>query len=140
MTSTYIQAIRGKFSGIMSWADLDSLWQRILQDTDGWYLYDTNAVPPTEPLAAIELASEMDSIRQDLHTRHKHDYCGIVYADNPAEPTFIKIYDPDNLGVVCGFSDNPPLPRWILSHIPAEAVERHKPKPGGWRRWIPGKL
>ncbi|MCG8047412.1 MAG: hypothetical protein N0E48_17590 [Candidatus Thiodiazotropha endolucinida] len=28
------------------------------------------------------------------------------------------IYDPNNLGVSCGYSDNPPLPGWVLSKLP----------------------
>lgn len=140
MTSTYQQALRGKFSGIMGWADLDALWQRVLRNATHWYLYDTSASPPVAPLAGDTLAAQLAHIRRELHDRHQHDYCGIVYADNPHEPAFIKVYDPDNLGVVCGFSDNPPLPRWILSQQPAEPLEQRKPKPGGWRRWFPGNF
>ena len=45
--------------------------------------------------------TEIDRLlRQD----HAEDYCGIVYADDLQQPRFIKIYDPNNLGVSCGYS------------------------------------
>ena len=59
--------------------------------------------------------TEIDKL---LRKEHDEDYCGIVYADAPSAPTFIKIYDPNNLGVSCGYSDNPPLPGWVMSLIP----------------------
>ncbi|MGD8514362.1 MAG: hypothetical protein PVF52_02035 [Granulosicoccaceae bacterium] len=138
MTMTYQQAMQGKFTGIMTWTDLDALWQRIRDSESPWYVYDTEGSPPEAPLAPEQLAQQLGVIDRELHTRHEHDYCGIVYADKPAQPSFIKVYDPDNLGVVCGYSDNPPLPRWVLSHMPPAQLEQIKPKPSGWRRWIPG--
>jgi hypothetical protein len=138
--TTYTQAMKGKFTGIMSWADLDTLWQRIRDSEAPWYVYDTDDSPPEAALEPEQLTQQLKLINHELHTRHEHDYCGIVYADNPEQPTLIKVYDPDNLGVVCGYSDNPPLPRWLLSHMPPVRVENNKPKPGGWRRWLPGSF
>lgn len=135
--TTYQQAMQGKFTGIMKWADLDALWQRIRTSQSNWYVYDTDAAPPLTTLDADQLAQQIEFIDRELHTRHEHDYCGIVYADNPRQPGFVKIYDPDNLGVVCGYSDNPPLPRWVLSVMPPEQLEQNKTRPGGWRRWLP---
>jgi hypothetical protein len=57
------------------------------------------------------------SINALLHREHEEDYCGIVYAGNTQQPAFIKIFDPNNLGVTCGFSAKPPLPGWIMSRI-----------------------
>jgi len=53
-----------------------------------------------------------------LRREHQEDYCGIVYANDLQTPGSIKIYDPNNLGVSCGYNDNPPLPGWIMSRIP----------------------
>jgi hypothetical protein len=66
---------------------------------------------------------------------HREDYCGIVYADDLRTPTFVKIYDPNNLGVVCGFSDAPPLPGWVMSLIPPVDLPSTRPLPKNRRRW-----
>jgi hypothetical protein len=34
----------------------------------------------------------------------------------------VKIYHPGNLGVVCGFSDQPTYPGWILSTMPPRDI------------------
>jgi hypothetical protein len=34
----------------------------------------------------------------------------------------IKIFDPNNLGMVCGTSNTPVPPRWLLTRIPPEAI------------------
>ena len=59
----------------------------------------------------------------------------MVYVDNKTEPSFIKIYDPNNLGVVCGFSDNPPLPGWIVSLIKPEPLDENTFLPQSRKRW-----
>jgi hypothetical protein len=46
----------------------------------------------------------------------------------------VKIFDPHNLGVSCGFSDNPPLPGWILSKL-APIDLKVSTLPGNRRRW-----
>jgi len=46
----------------------------------------------------------------------------------------VKIYDPHNLGVTCGYSDNPPLPGWVLSRLAPVDLEAAR-QPAGRRRW-----
>jgi len=114
----FMQTYRGAFSGILRWPQLDELWETLRQQTDKqWYIY---AVGETDPL---------------LRSEHKEDYCGIVYVDNRQSPSFIKIYDPHNLGVVCGFSDNPPLPGWILSLQEPIDLQTALPPAGNRRSW-----
>ena len=112
----YTAAFRGRFSGVLYWPDLDQFWQQLRRRKQaGWFLYAVGELPPTAPATADQVEqfiTEMDAL---LRREHKEDYCGVVYADDLQEPTFVKIYDPNNLGVVCGFSDNPPLPGWVLS-------------------------
>ena len=86
------------------------------------------------PAGADELARFIDEIDMLLRREHDHDYCGIVYADDPAAPAMVKIYDPNNLGVSCGYSDNPPLPGWVLSRLPPVDLEATR-QPAGRRRW-----
>jgi hypothetical protein len=132
----YIQIYRGAFSGILRWPQLDELWNRLRQQTTKqWYIYAVGETPPTAPSDREQLDTFLTSIDKLLRTEHEEDYCGIVYVDNRELPTFIKIYDPNNLGVVCGFSDNPPLPGWILSLEKPIDLEAALPPPGNRRRW-----
>ena len=114
----FLAAFKGGFSGILRWPQLDELWRRIREDADGgWYIYAVGGRPPDSPSSGQQLTRFLDEIDKLLRTDHEEDYCGIVYADNRDRPTFIKIYDPNNLGVVCGSSESPPLPGWMLSKL-----------------------
>lgn len=128
-------AFRGKFTGILQWPQLDALWDTLKQSDDDWYIYAIGTAVPEQPVSAAELARFIDEIDQLLHKEHEEDYCGIVYTDSKEYPGFVKIFDPNNLGVVCGFSDNPPLPGWILSTIKPEPLEDMRPLPGNRKRW-----
>jgi hypothetical protein len=70
-----------------------------------------------------------------LRREHDEKYCGIVYADDLQSPSFIKIYDPNNLGVSCGYSDNPPLPGWVLSKIQPVDLQSTQVVPKNRQRW-----
>lgn len=132
----FVARFRGAFSGVLHWEKLDALWSDLRRQTDKhWYIYAVGETPPTMPASAAELDTFLTEIDALLRKEHEEDYCGIVYADDLQDPGFVKIYDPGNLGVVCGFSDNPPLPGWILSLIPPLDLEHALPPPGNRRRW-----
>jgi hypothetical protein len=76
--------------------------------------------------------TEIDNL---LRSEHDEKYCGIVYADDLQAPSFVKIYDPHNLGVSCGYSDNPPLPGWILSKLPPVDLPAAQHVPKNRKRW-----
>jgi hypothetical protein len=115
----FLAAFRGSFTSALRWPQLDALWQRVRERDDlGWYLYHVGDPPPTQPADSARVLAFVDEIDALLRAEHQEDYCGIVYADDPAEPALIKIYDPHNLGVSCGCSDNPPLPGWVMSLLP----------------------
>lgn len=130
----FLERLRGRFTGIMKWDDLSILWGRLPAGGD-WYVYDTTEPPPAAPLSRLELIERLAGIDAYLRREHDEDYCGIVYVDDPRAPTYIKVYDPNNLGVGCGFSDNPPYPKWILSLMPPQALP-DRSAPHGWRRWL----
>jgi hypothetical protein len=131
--SAFQQLNCGRLWSIMSWDQLTAFWGRLAPD--GWYLYAVGETVPTEPAGAATTAEFVKRIDELLRDDHRHDYCSIVYADNLDAPTFIKIYDPNNLGVSCGFSTNPPLPGWIMSRVPPEDLQAERQPPEGRRRW-----
>ena len=124
----FYAAFRGYLKGIKGWQDLDTLLNTLEATNDGrWYIYTLADQPPETPAATGQFRAFLHDTNQLLRQRHQEDYCGIVYVDNVEQPQFVKIYDPDNLGVVCGFSDNPPLPGWILSR--EKPCDLNEPEP-----------
>ena len=130
----YMTAFRGSFTSALRWPQLDALWERVRAAPAGWFVYAVGEPPPGEVASERELLRFVDEIDQMLRREHEHDYCGIVYADNPREPAMIKVYDPHNLGVSCGYSNNPPLPGWVLSRVAPVDLEAAR-QPAGRRRW-----
>ena len=128
-------AFRGSFTGMLRWEDLDALWQTVRGNAAGWYVYAIGEAPPTAPAGAEAVQRFIAEVDALLRQEHEEDYCGIVYADSKTEPTMIKIFDPNNLGVSCGFSDNPPLPGWVLSRLPPVALYDRAHRPENRKRW-----
>lgn len=131
----YLQAFSGGFSGILRWSDLDALWAQLRLQPEGWYLYAVGEAPPTLPLTGAQCLAFIEHINLLLREEHEADYCGIVYVDDRSQPGFIKIYDPNNLGVSCGISTARILPGWILSHLPPIDLPAALLPPAGRRRW-----
>jgi hypothetical protein len=117
-SNDYLKIFKGSFTSALRWPQLDDLWRVVKADANsGWYIYAIGDPPPEESVNEAKLVTFIDRIDELLRREHDENYCGIVYADDLVRPSFIKIYDPNNLGVSCGYSDNPPLPGWILSKI-----------------------
>lgn len=132
----YLQAFRGSFSSLMRWNDLDAFWDVLRQRADtGWYVYAIGEAVPAQPASPEQVKTFIQEIDRLLREEHAEDYCGIVYVDDKQDPGFIKIYDPNNLGVTCGYSDNPPLPGWVLSLIPPVELNQQTFLPQNRRRW-----
>jgi hypothetical protein len=131
----YLAAFRGSFTSALRWPQLDALWEHVRAEPDGWYVYAVGETPPQQPAERTQLLNFIDEIDGLLRSEHDEDYCGIVYADEPARPAMIKIFDPNNLGVSCGYSDNPPLPGWVLSRLPPVDLPAARVQPAGRRRW-----
>jgi hypothetical protein len=135
-TSPFLQKYRGFLAGVMKWDDLDALWQRIRDDSGAqWFLYQVGEPVPGAAATREQLLQFIDSMDELLRREHDEDYCGIVYVDDPAKPAFVKIYDPNNLGVVCGYSDNPPLPGWVMSQVPPQDLQVAFPPTASRKRW-----
>jgi len=132
----FMVAFRGSFSGVLRWHQLDELWANLKKDAaNGWYIYAIGEAPPDEISTAEALHRFIDEIDVLLRREHQEDYCGIVYVDDFSTPGFVKIFDPGNLGVSCGYSDDPPLPGWILSKLAPADLQAPAPLPGNRRRW-----
>jgi len=133
---TFYTAFRGHFTSLLRWEDLDDFWRVVRKNAAaGWYVYAIGEPAPVQPSTAEQVNNFLNEIDALLRTEHQEDYCGIVYTDSKTEPSMIKIFDPNNLGVQCGFSDNPPLPGWILSRLPPVSLEGDDHRPEGRKRW-----
>jgi hypothetical protein len=132
----FVTRFRGAFSGILKWSQFDALWS-ILQDSNdgGWYVYHVGEAPPDSPCSSEEFTTFLQHMNEMLRKEHAEDYCGVVYVDQPEAPTYIKIFDPNNLGVSCGYSDNPPLPGWIISRIAPVDLPNALPPAQNRKRW-----
>lgn len=132
----FLSAFRGSFVSALRWPQLDALWTALSELNDGaWFVYAVGEAPPETPLTVPELAHFIREIDHFLRQEHAEDYCGIVYADSLTRPGMIKIYDPHNLGVSCGFSDNPPLPGWVVSRLAPCDLPSTRVLPNSRRRW-----
>ncbi len=132
----YLRAFRGSFTSALRWHHLDSLWEVLRMDAGGgWYIYAVGEQPPSGVVDADGFNHFISEIDELLRKEHDEDYCGIVYADDLTAPSFVKIYDPNNLGVSCGYSDNPPLPGWVMSKIQPVDLPSTQVLPGNRKRW-----
>jgi hypothetical protein len=131
----FLDRFRGRFTSLLSWESLDNFWVVLRAQPEGWYLYAVGEAVPESSSSRDDTLKFIDAVDALLRKDHHEDYCGIVYADDAANPSLIKIYDPQNLGVSCGFSTNPPMPGWIMSRLPPVLIEDRRPLPEGRRRW-----
>lgn len=135
-SDAFHKAFRGNFRSLLSWQQLDEFWNVVRHHADaGWYLYAIGTPVPAHRSSAEEVVRFIVEIDKLLHSEHHEEYCGIVYTDSMEAPALIKIFDPNHLGVSCGFSNNPPLPGWIMSLIPPQPIESQRPLPASRQRW-----
>ena len=92
-------------------------------------------MPPTLPADVEAFLRFLDESQALLHKEHEELYCGIVYVDRTDAPEMIKVYDPSNLGVSCGSSDNPPLPGWVVSKLAPIDLPHALQPPRNRQRW-----
>ena len=137
LPAPFLQAWKGFFQNLLRWEDLDRFWEVLRRSEGPWYIYAVGEAPPNEPVDQATLLKFIDEIDTLLHTEHEEEYCGIVYVDSPEAPRLIKIYDPNNLGSVCGGSGTqpPPLPGWVITMIPPVELQSTVVLPGNRRRW-----
>lgn len=133
----FYEKFKGSFTSCMRWSDLTTFWDtlKLKASDDTWYIYAIGENVPELPASTDELMLFINEIDSLLRQEHDEEYCGIVYADDKATPTYVKIYDPNNLGVSCGFSNDPPLPGWIISTTLPKPLEDKSVLTQQRKRW-----
>ena len=132
MTS-FIDCYSGRLESLLSWQEFDDFWQDLSNNNNtGWYIYKLGDDVPEQVANSSKLQQFLLDSSALLHQEHHNDYCGIVYVNDKAKPQLIKIYHPQNLGVSCGFSENPPLPHWVLSKLKPSEITPSKSHNSHW--------
>lgn len=135
LSDNFAVRMNGRFHGVMQWSDLDALWSRVRAEPEGWYASLTGETPPAAAMTADELVKFITEIDSLLHREHEHDYCGVVYVDDPASPSLIKIFDPHNMGTGCRVGGAPIPPQWVLSRCKPSLMVNDAPLSNSRRRW-----
>lgn len=135
MSQEFLKRMNGSFRGMLQWTDLDALWARVRANPEGWYVSLVGVEPVQQAMSPATLDTFIAEVDSLLRREHDYSYCGIVYADDPEQPSFIKIYDPHNLGSSCGSSGVRIPPRWVLSRVPPALIVDEAPLPNSRRRW-----
>lgn len=135
INKSFEECMNGRFYGVLQWADLDRLWEKVRAEPEGWYAALTGEAPPAKPLTPAELDKFITEIDALLHKEHHYNYCGVVYVDEPAKPAILKIFDPYNMGSGCRVGGEPIPPLWVLSRIQPTLMQSNIPLSGSRRRW-----
>jgi len=133
----FMNKFQGRLVGILKWEQLDELWEKLqTEKMDDWFIYHIGDTVPKDICPAKQFQTFIVEIDQLLRHDHQERYCGIVYVDDKNHPELIKIYDPNNLGHVCGSNGAPPpLPGWVLSKTRPVDLEAAMPPTGNRRKW-----
>lgn len=131
----FAKRMNGRFYGVLQWSDLDALWVKVRAKPEGWYAALTGEAPPAAVLTVQELDKFISEIDALLHKEHHYNYCGVVYVDEPANPSLIKIFDPYNMGSGCRVGGEPIPPLWVLSRIQPTQMQSNIPLTNSRRRW-----
>lgn len=134
--NTFISKFEGSLVGLLQWSDWEAM-KAVLSQTQnaGWYVYFVGHEVPSAPVSADHFVHFLNEIDYLLHKDHEEPYLGIVYADDPNNPEFITIYDPNNLGSTCGWIGYRVLPGWILSRVLPLDLQVKVPLPNNRKRW-----
>ena len=131
---SYQELFSGTLHGVMQWGQWDEMRLRIVNAGE-WYVYALGHDLPEATTSGPKLTAILDEMDALLRRDHREKYLGIVYADDLATPTLVKVYDPNNLGSSCGSSGRVILPGWVLSRIPPEPMVSQSPVPQSRLRW-----
>lgn len=132
----FSEILYGQLFGMMRWEQWDGVRSVLQADANiDWYVYCVGHALPEAPVRGKEFVRMLGEIDALLRRDHQESYLGIVYADDLDDPTFVKIYDPNNLGSSCGSSGYTIPPGWTISRMPPEEIRIAAPLPMGRSRW-----
>jgi hypothetical protein len=137
----YWRAYSGRFSGILSWADFDKLWDRLVASEGKWFVFHPEGGLPEAPCEGEAFMFILSEARTVIEAVRNRSYCGAVYVDDRENPTFVKAFDPYKMGAVCGTSGEHTFPRWVFSRIRPDAalpLEQETPQKKGLFTWLGG--
>ncbi|MCP5075396.1 MAG: hypothetical protein GY947_19155 [Rhodobacteraceae bacterium] len=132
----------GRFEGILTWQAFDDLWERLAVSDGAWYVFDLGTAPPDQPVTGAAFAKSLGLARDMYAPVQSRSYCGAVYVDDRDAPTFVKVFDPFNMGSACGCSGERILPSFVFSRIMPDPLPAPEPvaKPGFFTRMIRPKI
>lgn len=119
--TAFWKAFNGKFHGIPTWEGFDRFWDLFAATGGEWYVFNPEGDAPSAPepgLAAV-LTEAHDCVTD---VRGMRNFCGTVFADDLADPSFVKVFDPWKMGAACGSSGERVMPRWVFSRMAPDAL------------------
>ena len=135
MSEGFLEQLNAKSYGILRWDQLDTIWKKLEAGSQPWFIYQVGDALPESSIEGDKLHDALAALNQLLRQEHEHDYCGIVYVNDLDDPTFVKVFDPNNLGSSCGCSGKKFSPRWVISQIKPEKIEDDVPLPNNRKKW-----
>lgn len=118
---------RGKFSGVLKWHDMDTLWAELKSTPANWYVYNPVSQAPVTVLGEQDFLDFLNEAVRLINQRRNKPNCGLIYVDDFQQPTYIKIFDPANMGSSCSCSTSIPMPRWIVSKLAPDTLPPSSP-------------
>lgn len=119
------RAYQGRFAGFPTWVMLDAFWPVLASAAaeGDWFVLDLDAATlPSGPAAPGEVASLLDRIQALYAPARSRGFCGVVFADDPVAPAFVKFFDPWKMGASCGSSGERIMPLFTLSRMAPDAL------------------
>jgi len=130
--TAYWRAYQGRASGLIDWKDVDALWPLLGAQPEGWFVYDLEATPPVAPMPAPDFTAFLPQAEALVNERRDRSHSGAIYIDSREAPSFIKIFDPTNMGTSCGGDHEMIFPRYILSKTKPDSRPARTPKRKGF--------
>lgn len=132
---TFTETLNGSLYGVLKWEQWDILCDQLRNSGQPWYFYAIGCGVPEMPLVGEDLDKAISELVTLLRREHVEAYLGIVYVDDLANPSLMKVYDPNNLGSSCGSCGYPITPGWVFSLQAPQPIASDIPLPGNRRRW-----
>lgn len=123
-------AYQGRFQGILTWPAFDRLWALLEAAPEGWHVFELAGSAPDAPVDAQAFRAVLAEASEMYAIARKSSLCGTVYVDDPAAPQFLKVFDPANMGAVCGDSGQRTLPRWTFTKLRPDPLPEAAPQAG----------